>query len=613
MKRLVAAVALVPIAGIVAVTSASCVIPSLLAFSDGSGKTVASTLVPSNDTYAWAIHTGCDPSTPLDGAFGSSQVTFTESQYPQVQSVTLYDQRYGLGSCDNGGSQMTVNDAIQGNWACLPTHFVTVPGGSNTAVATAADALPKDLPNGVRHAVRNIDGTCRVTLPLGPILESFVNSATPQILNAEAQLPFFLSSEYVLAAQPQFQSAGRTNNNGIMFAGDIRVSGPPLGTVDITVDGAFGLTVAPTLPSTAAPTSDAGADGGADGGAPPAPSTAVGQILITELQGTVINVPPEVVAIKAEIPGLIISAINSQPNTVQTTINNNLKVPVTNILSTLKVPIAKPATSGELTSCSSAITCYTVAHLSLSVAAAKPSPLQTVQKAAFDSFVQDNFTCDTSICNFHPIIQAINVRPQTIELVLSPSVADSSSLSTDSLTTFYRAAATLAPTAFQQSANLGGGVWLTGALDCSTPPPLPSSGTIATVVHGNSDLATQLGCGGIGQSYWVDNNVSQFPARRLQAAATSTPLVGYAEDLTPGNAPSGHYVGLIGSDGDVHEFSASGSSSWGQVDLTSTSSSKTKPVPGGPLDAYLDAPIAQPGQPPLPPSIPYRMPAEPVT
>ena len=110
-------------------------------------------------------------------------------------------------------------------------------------------------------------------------------------------------------------------------------------------------------------------------------------------------------------------------------------------------------------------------------------------QAAEAALVGDNFTCDNSVCNFHPIFQAINVLPDRLEVVVSPNLSATATADTDKLTSFYT--------------KLG------ASLDCSTPPSGATSGTITTVFAGSTELAAGMPCGAIAQAYWIDDNLTQ--------------------------------------------------------------------------------------------------------
>jgi hypothetical protein len=106
-----------------------------------------------------------------------------------------------------------------------------------------------------------------------------------------------------------------------------------------------------------------------------------------------------------------------------------------------------------------------------------------------------NFACDqTNQCRFHPVLQAVNVLPDRVEVVFAPDLHNPTNPVNDPLTQFF----TLVGPSLTVPIPLGG-TTVSITPDCSVPPVLSSVGAITTVFEGDSDRAAGILCGGISQ------------------------------------------------------------------------------------------------------------------
>jgi hypothetical protein len=560
--------------------------PNIITFTKASGTDIVPPLtVPASSfsTFAWTI-SKCDPSNGLgSAAAAAANMLFSAGPSPVNQSVTAYDQQYGLGSCDNGGFGDGSGDVISGQWYCPATHYVTIHGPTGSAPTSP---LTSPLQVGLFQVIRNVEGTCRMTLPLAPLFVSFENTLSSSL---DGAIPGFLSKTSFSVAQPQFQSGGTVNNNGFLVEAMVHVSfGPASG--DLSVDNGYGFGISPTLSSTAV----------GDVGTLPPP----GLMTVSLLSGSEVSIPTDITdAIKSvdpklDIEGQIKNTINAVPSTLESNINPQLTISVQTIVNALAdagatasgdagdggdggappPPPTFPPCNGDAGVAATDF-CWGAAETALGQPDAS-----AIEKAAAAAITPSNFTCDNSTCNFHPVIQAINVLPDRLEIVLSPNLDGTA----DTLTPFYTQLLAAAPGLLTVTANLPGAVTMSISLDCSTPPTGTTSGSVTTVFQGSTGLADGLACGGLAKAYWIDFNLTNASAiPGLSTAVAGSSLGGYWE-----RADNTQHVFFI-SQGtpDVHEFFfGQNATLWSDNDLSSASDG-AQALGTSTLDAYLSGPF----------------------
>jgi hypothetical protein len=430
-------------------TSGMCVTTSQLSFLNSGGTTLFSTNVPTNGTFGFA---------GADGELGSSignfaDVSFTPGSFPSGQQVVVYDYGYGMGVDDEGGSDF-VSDVLSGDWPCLNTHFTSVraPAGQN---------IQSNLSNlqFVQQAVRYVDGTCRVSVPFLPLFHELESEVNDKI---NAALPGVIEVDDFQAAQPQFQSDGSTLNMGFLYEALFHVDFLSVQLATVSLDPAFSVNVRPTD----------------------------GLVSIANLAQNVTTIGLDVVA-----P----SATSTLQNTIkdlsslEAMINSAISPQLSQLVSTLGL-------SGVTTSCSTptpsepSTECFNNVNTAIQKAlSGAPSQIVTLASQILQPI---NFTCSSmNQCLFHPVLQAINVLPDRLEVVLAPDLRNPNNPINDPLTEFF---SLVGPTSLTVNVTLGGtSVPIT--LDCSVPAAGSSQGAITTVFDGDSSLAQGILCGGIAQ------------------------------------------------------------------------------------------------------------------
>jgi hypothetical protein len=119
-----------------------------------------------------------------------------------------------------------------------------------------------------------------------------------------------------------------------------------------------------------------------------------------------------------------------------------------------------------------------------------------IQQLASQILQPINFACDqTKQCRFHPVLQAVNVLPDWLEVVFAPDLRNPTNPVNDLLTRFFTL---VGPQSLTVPIPLGG-TTVSITLDCSVPPVASSVGAITTVFEGDSDRAAGILCGGISQ------------------------------------------------------------------------------------------------------------------
>jgi hypothetical protein len=429
---------------------------SLLSFLDETGEAITSPpiKVPTNNAFAFAVFDDTLPGAtmPIPQQVGSaSTVQFTASGFPPDQQVVLFDQAYGLGSEDIGGSQ-SPSDNAAGDWPCAATHFVSLQGGAGLTVS-APLASPFQ---GVAHVIRYVDGTCRLRVPFQPLFQSAQAQVVQAITN---DVPGVLSPHFYLFSQPQFRGDASNLQAGFLSEGQFsasfldfnaQISFDPAYSFGVSSDGLWQVTVLNINVSAVLPPKVAGFD--------PAQ-------LLAELRTDITNVAIDL------------------PNAV----NARLTVPAGNILSEMGLNVGPVTCTMPTPNAASSECAGTVKGL---LAHVTGSPLATVAIAALQD---SNFTCSSGVCDFHPILQAVNVLPNDVEFVLSP---DLSTGFPDDLTPFYSALSNI-PAIGSIAITLPTGGSIPVTLDCSPLPEGPSQpGHIATVFSGDPTFAMGIPCGG---------------------------------------------------------------------------------------------------------------------
>ncbi len=151
----------------------------------------------------------------LGQASVQDNVTFTPGSFPTGQRVVVYNYGYGFGPDDIGGAK-TPSDVLSGNFPCVDTRYVSAgaPAGQTSSSALSS------LQVGAGHAVRYVDGTCRVSVPYLPLFREFVGQI-PVLLN---QVPKWRSTDHFQSIQPQFLSDGSNLKMGLTYEALLKAS-----------------------------------------------------------------------------------------------------------------------------------------------------------------------------------------------------------------------------------------------------------------------------------------------------------------------------------------------------------------------------------------------------
>jgi hypothetical protein len=360
----------------------------------------------------------------LSGA--GTSVQFTPNEEPG-QDLTVYDWPYSFDPGGQGGSD-TIGDVPGGKWACLPTHFtrLTVAAGESLTVTVQPGTFPYG--NGVSHVVRYAHGSCwkRVdwkTTFFEPFSSTFKSVAEQTLKDRIPGLlqPFTSFSRDFDIAQAQFRSEASTTDWGFFYEGSFYVTVLGVST-HLLVSPAYAFS----------------------------PSVSDGFVDVKPLTQGVVLIP-DVTDAKPAIQNALATGV---PIFIAAQIRATMEIPVATIFTQLQQPIP-----GDL-GCSSS------------------DPIETQQQTCFDkvqpllgpfaSLVElRHFSCNQSNqCAVHPIVQAVNVLPESLELVFAPDFTGGP----DTLTSLYQQV---------------------GACDPTDTPP--DSGYIATLSHGDNAYATACG------------------------------------------------------------------------------------------------------------------------
>jgi hypothetical protein len=395
------------------------------------GQVVTNTNIPTAGTYAYSLAQG-----DLPGAIGLNQrVEFAAGAYPRNQTLIAY-------SSDYTGAE---------GFPCLSTDYVALSGGAGNLSFVATNV-------NLQKIVRYVDGTCRIRVPYTSLFQSAEATTVSQI---QQPLLGIQSLDYYEIAQPQFGGRGSNMSSGFLFFGkfDTSVAGVDSGSLILNPGYGVGTSADGLLAS-----------------------SVLGWSITTSgvFKG---NEPKIEAAIDAEPAGIekVVTASLTQPFS---TLLNSVD-PTGEVASLVTTSCTQSTPSAPSTECYGQIQPL----LLFAGAANPPTKTSTLASAAANALTAENFTCDPTggagsplECNFHPIIQAVNVLPTTIELVMSPSPTTSTG---DTLTAFYEA---LPASATTTTFSLGG-MNETISLDCSDLIPGVTVGSISTIFQGDAALA----------------------------------------------------------------------------------------------------------------------------
>jgi hypothetical protein len=427
-----------------------CAADSNLTILDSHGTTLFSTTVPTDNTFAYSVSAG-DLGT---GPGENRTIAFTPNTFPPGQRVVAYDFPYGLGADDEGGSS-GVSDVLSGNWPCLPTQFASLQAPAGQTV-TASGVF-------VDHVVRYVDGTCRAHVPLAPLLRE-LEAQIPAMIN---QLPSIVrdiaSIEFFEVAQPQFRSRGSNLQMGILFEGEFRLSAGVNAT--LSLDPAFAIGLRP---------SD-------------------GLFTFTALERNVTTIGLMEDTIRAQVD----AALRDTP-LLQDVVNSALSPPLSQLISVLGLPAGSVNTAcATPTPAAPSPECFNNITGAIAGAIGQPGSVGVINQLASQVFGPTNFTCDnTNQCRFHPVFQAVNILPDSLEIVLAPDLRNPS----NPLNALTQLVTMFGPVGVSRTVQLGGQPF-TISIDCSTPPVATSSGSITTVFTGSTDFGAGISCGSIAQFF----------------------------------------------------------------------------------------------------------------
>jgi hypothetical protein len=309
------------------------------------------------------------------------------------QDVTFYNWPSGNGQPGGTGDQ-------QGsNWACLPYKYTRMSGaaGSTVKATLARDAAGQTL----GFAVRYNHGTCSFRADWKTLFFNTFSSTVQQVMTTEvkANEPGFgfisIARDYDFA-QPQFTGTGTNPTWGFFY------------TAKFTAN--YSISLAQNVANVALYMSP---------GYSFAPSSD-GHVTVTPLTQGVVLIPEDNTR-----AGFIKTALKTDaPATMQSQLTQQLDQPVSTIAKQAGITLTA--------------TCDRTADLSKQQKTCFSEASSVLQKLDPNGAITPtNFSClSNNQCGFHPIVQAVNVLPDSLEFVFSPSVT---STGPDYLTPIYQA------------------------------------------------------------------------------------------------------------------------------------------------------------------------------
>jgi hypothetical protein len=425
----------------------TCAPDSNLTILDSGGTTLFTTTVPTDNTFAYA-----DSSGDLGNGAGSDRtLVFTPNSFPTGQRVVAYDFPYGFGPGDEGGAT-SVTDVLSGSWICLPTSYTSLQAPAGQTVTA------KNIPI-VSHVVRYVDGSCRAHIPLEPLLKELEAQVPDTINKLPPILRDILSINFFEVAQPQFRSQGSNLEMGLLYEGEFNISF--VASATLSVDPAFSIGLRP--------------------------SDGLFHLATLARNVTTIGVAEDT------IKNAVDTALEETPF-LEDVVNSTLSPPLSQLISVLGLPAGSVNTSCTTpTPAAPSPECFNNITGAIAAAVDLPGATGVVNQLASTVFGPTNFTCDnTNQCRFHPVFQAVNMLPDSLEIVLAPDLRNPN----DPLNALTKLVTLFGPVGVSQSVSLGGQPF-TISIDCSDPPVTTQSGTITTVFTGSTDLGAGISCGSI--------------------------------------------------------------------------------------------------------------------
>ncbi len=381
-------------------------------------------------------------------------VTFTMSPFPPSQQTIVYDLSYGFGPFDPGGDR-SVSDVVAGHWPCSLTYFVSIQGLANRRVA-AADVT-------VDHVVRHDDGICRVTVPWAPLFETsqarLLADVKQDVDNAIPD-PFGAKLDYFVVMQPHFRSQGSNVQGGFLTEGLFNANVGPI-SGQVSINPAFNLGIR---------------------------SDSLLQVDVLDRAVVATGFAEFAPSIKQNANTSIQCSAMNMENSVNSAFTQQVSQLFPNLAGAVNLTCSPPAPppNGD---CTTHATTQSSTQCFNTIAAG----LTSIGRADLARALKpNNFVCDaTSQCAFHPIIQAVNTLPNTLEFVLSPDLGNSNR---DDLTPLYLQ---LPPSIIPPAIDIGGKAPVNIGFQCLPIPSGTNRGSITTTFSGNPDLASGLSCGAI--------------------------------------------------------------------------------------------------------------------
>ena len=426
---------------------------------DSGGNTLFSTNVPTNNTYAYSVLAGdLGNNAPGD----NRTISFTPSTFPPGQNVIAYDFPYGFTDGDEGGSS-AVSDVLSGNWPCLPTNYWSLQApGQQTVTANGVSVV---------HLVRYVEGTCRAKIPWVPVLRELHSQVVNQVnstiqgLNVPDVVKDILSVDFFQVTQPQFRSQGSNLQMGILYEGYFKVGAAGVNAT-LSLDPAFSIGL----------------------------RQSDGLFSLSTLASNVTTIGVAEDTVRSNVR----SALETVPFLVDT-VNSTLSPTMAQLVSVLGLPANSVTTTCSTpTPAAPSPECFNNVTGAIANAIGQPGNVGLINQLASQVFQPINFTCDNSNqCRFHPVFQAVNVLPDSLEIVLAPDLRNPANPANDILTQLVTM---FGPVGISQAVTIGG-TSITVSVDCSIPAASSTSGTIATVFTGDTNLGAGIACGSIAQFF----------------------------------------------------------------------------------------------------------------
>jgi hypothetical protein len=304
-------------------------------------------------------------------------------------------------------------------------------------------------------------------VPLAPLFHELESQVINQMNSAIHGLPGIvqdlLSVDFFQVVQPQFRSQGSTLQMGFLYEGEfVGVAGPV--SSKLSVDPAFSIGL----------------------------RQSDGLFHLETLARNVTTIGLAEDTIKANVD----AALQSTPF-LESVVNATLSPTLSQLVSVLGLPAGSVTTScATPTPAAPSPECFNNVTGAIAAAIGAPGNVGVINQLASQIFGPINFTCDNSNqCRFHPVFQAVNILPDSLEIVLAPDLRNPANPGNDILTQLVTM---FGPVGISQAVQIGG-TSVTVSVDCSIPPAATRTGNITTVFSGDTDLGANIACGSIAQ------------------------------------------------------------------------------------------------------------------